>query len=744
MKNFRFLGLATFFLASLTTGQGQDLSVTLSQPTRNAQQGDFVTFPGTIRNNGASELFLNGNSILVSLHGSVILPTAFDLYLDDSPFTAGVPPTLGPGQEWSGDLFRVKVGLDAAATTYDGSFSVLGGTGAIPFDPLASAEFHLNVLGPAPVAGPAAPGNLKVRANGSNLVLEWIDQANNEEGFSIEQSTNGGAFAVVGLVGADRTYFTAGPLNSATNYFFRVRAFNGFNTLTYSAFSNVAFGRTVQPKPPAVLPWNAGGWAYMNPMGGASVVLPPRPADGTADPDFNTTWFLSEQDFIAQYDGPTFGATPALTGTPGNATTYDSGVSAGPLGYPIGGMDYFATAGAEFTSFGTVLTNPLNGQRRTSYYRRTFTVPSGGLTSPTFRYLIDDSAYFYLDGVLVATVNVAPDSGNPSQPVADVFTGLAPAPGNEASIETLNLSGSPGLVAGTNNARIWISVPSLAAGTHTLAVSVHNASGSGDSCLALEISAPPPSQIVYIGPSDSSAQVATSDTGAIVIGRSGDLSGPLAVTFEAASGPGQAVRGTRYALDPDSLTATFAAGQQSTTIMVNPLADTAVLGTESVTLNLLAGVGYFVGAPPSATVQLLDSPINVWKIQQFGSLAAAQGPEAADDAAPAGDGITNLMKYSLGLNPLTPSVELLPVVDLEDFGGSTHLTLTFSRPVPVPPDISYHVEWIEDLADVMWEPAELVPGYPILSGGSEILKFRDPEPSAGKTEDFIRLRVTRP
>src|SRR5207342_1856610 len=97
MKNFsfRFLALATLLLASLTAGHGQDLIVTLSQPTQNAQRGDFVTFQGTIRNIGASELFLNGNSIALSLHASVILPAAFDLYLDESPFAAGVPPTLG-------------------------------------------------------------------------------------------------------------------------------------------------------------------------------------------------------------------------------------------------------------------------------------------------------------------------------------------------------------------------------------------------------------------------------------------------------------------------------------------------------------------------------------------------------------------------------------------------------------------------------------------------------------------------
>jgi hypothetical protein len=178
--------------------------------------------------------------------------------------------------------------------------------------------------------------------------------------------------------------------------------------------------------------------------------------------------------------------------------------------------------------------------------------------------------------------------------------------------------------------------------------------------------------------------------------------------------------------------------------MVNPLADTAVLGTETVTLNLLAGASYAVSTPSSATVQLIDSPINVWKIQQFGSLAAAQGPNAADDAAPAGDGIVNLLKYALGMEALTPSADSLPEVDLENFGGTTHLTLTLGRPQPAPGDITYHFEYQEGLQLGNWNFAEMVPGYPIPNGQSETIKVRDPEPSAGKTKDFIRLRITRP
>jgi len=293
------------------------------------------------------------------------------------------------------------------------------------------------------------------------------------------------------------------------------------------------------------------------------------------------------------------------------------------------------------------------------------------------------------------------------------------------------------------NAHIWVSLPSLSAGTHTLAVSDHQtATTSSDIGLSFELSGQP-GQKVFTYATDATAQEATADTGALTVVRSGDTVSALDVNFEIASGAGQAMPGTRYSLVPAGLIATIPAGAASTTIVVSPLADTSVRGTETVTLNLATGTGYDVGIPSSATVQLFDSQLNVWKIQQFGSLAAAQGPMATDNATPAGDGLTNLLKYGLGLNPLVPASSL-PVANIEAFSSITHLTLTLTRPLPLPNDVTYHFEYLSDLVNGIWNAAEIVPGYPIPNGATETLKVRDPEPSTGKPKDFIRLRVTRP
>ena len=46
--------------------------------------------------------------------------------------------------------------------------------------------------------------------------------------------------------------------------------------------------------------------------------------------------------------------------------------------------------------------------------------------------------------------------------------------------------------------------------------------------------------------------------------------------------------------------------------------------------------------------------MNHWRVQNFGPGATNSG-DAADNANPTGDGIANLLKYGLGLNPFTSS-----------------------------------------------------------------------------------------
>lgn len=212
-------------------------------------------------------------------------------------------------------------------------------------------------------------------------------------------------------------------------------------------------------------------WNYLHPMG----TLPPR-ADTTPDPDFDTTWYLAQAQFLTSYDGPSFTVTGV--GDPAVLTSADSGSGAGPFAY--GGVDGIAVPN-------TVLTVPASGNRNASYYRTTFTVPAGGLIEPSLRMVCDDGAFIYLDGTLIAKVNIA-------EGVTDTYTAVAADATNTEAAFTFPLRVA-GTVAGASagDVNVLVAVPTLSAGSHTLAVGLrNNANTSSDMGMLLELSALPP------------------------------------------------------------------------------------------------------------------------------------------------------------------------------------------------------------------------------------------------------------
>ena len=271
-------------------------------------------------------------------------------------------------------------------------------------------------------------------------------------------------------------------------------------TCFVAAIASAILSTTVVKAQIVLVQWDH-SWDYMHPMG----TLPDIPAGG--DADFDSTWFLAEGDFATQYDGPEFGSAPALVGDPLVTDSFDSGVSRGPFGY--GTIDYFGEPGAEFTEFGDddgdpgnglagELSTPETGNRRAAYFRTTFTVPvaGGALVRPIIRGVIDDGAYIYLDGELVAAINM-PDTEPQNRDTYDTVNASA-AGTSEDFLRVIDLSlpagSSTGGVEGdptqAENARIVEQIIGLAPGEHTLAISARsNSQTSSDICMALELSA---------------------------------------------------------------------------------------------------------------------------------------------------------------------------------------------------------------------------------------------------------------
>jgi hypothetical protein len=166
-------------------------------------------------------------------------------------------------------------------------------------------------------------------------------------------------------------------------------------------------------------------------------------------------------------------------------------------------------------------------------------------------------------------------------------------------------------------------------------------------------------------------------------------------------------------------------------------------GNKFITPTIASARVYVGTATGIGVLGLLDqstlTPLQIWRNNYFGNPSNAGA--GANDASPAGDGVPNLIKYALGLNPSTPvTAAQLPSGSIQPAGGTNYLTLTVNRAAQ-PPDVTYIVEVSSNL------PAIWVSGPPntvTLTNTATQLVVRDNTPVPAAAARFIRLRVTNP
>ena len=750
-----------------------------------------------------------------------------------------------------------------------------------------------------PTAGPAAPTALTAApVSGIQIDLAWTDNANNEDGYKIEQSPNGTTFTEIATVGVNATAYSVTGLQVSTPYYFRVRAFNSFNTLSYSAYTGVASAVTSGTTP--TLDFSS-GFASAGPLlnfqwqagiNGTRLRL----TDGGGG-EGTTAWTKNTQSiakFTTQFtfqitagsgfaDGFTFcmqNAGNTVVGAPGGgmgyagigtsvALKFDTYPGVSTTGLYVNGaapddatpasIDMLAAGidlhsghvfSVALTYDGTTLTERVSDNTTGAVFTQAYTVNIPGTVGAATAFLGftgGTGGETTTQDILTWSYSIPPSSP-PAAPSALTAT---PASGtqinlawtdnatNEAGFKIERKAGVAGTYAqiGVTGANIAVFNDSALTGGIDYYYQVRATNAAGDSAYApeahaltpvppltptgasttlvtstqinlawtdnatnetgykvlrktglagtfFEIASLPANSTSYnntglspgvsydyhiqaynlagysdfagttvqtltkisIAATDATAQEATSNTATLTVSRVGETTGALAVTYAIATGAGQAGQGTRYTLSPAS-PVTIPDGSSSAAITITPLSDAAVLGTQSITLNLSANPAYEFGATTSAAASLLDAPINVWKIAEFGSLAAAQSAAAADNAAPAGDGLANLEKYALGLHPLTaypPNAAGLPAIVLDPALGN-RLTLTFRRPRPAPAGVSYFIESTGNLVTGPWITLSLESGYPLDNGnGTETLKADDTQTTGGAARRFLHLRITRP
>jgi subtilisin family serine protease len=87
-----------------------------------------------------------------------------------------------------------------------------------------------------------APRNLSASAISKiNVLLEWTDFSDTEDGFRVERQLGNGAFDEIATLGANVSSYNDFSVSSTTRYHYRVRA---FNSLGYSPYSNTVSIRT--------------------------------------------------------------------------------------------------------------------------------------------------------------------------------------------------------------------------------------------------------------------------------------------------------------------------------------------------------------------------------------------------------------------------------------------------------------------------------------------------------------------
>lgn len=89
---------------------------------------------------------------------------------------------------------------------------------------------------------PNAPSSLNASASSSSTIdLSWIDNSQNEDGFTIDRSIDGVTFSIITSVDADATTYTDAGLDASTTYYYKLSAFNDGGN---SATSNIANATT--------------------------------------------------------------------------------------------------------------------------------------------------------------------------------------------------------------------------------------------------------------------------------------------------------------------------------------------------------------------------------------------------------------------------------------------------------------------------------------------------------------------
>jgi len=180
-------------------------------------------------------------------------------------------------------------------------------------------------------------------------------------------------------------------------------------------------------------------------------------------------------------------------------------------------------------------------------------------------------------------------------------------------------------------------------------------------------------------------------------------------------------------------------------LSIDPLAG-LIGGTPSIagTFAAIIGAANVSGSDTAPLLIMIDASFLGWQNEWFTPAQLGDPSVSGDSADPAGDGIPNLMKYALNLDPWTNGADGLPVCGVVRIGGLNYVTLTYTELI-FGNDLDYIPEVSVDLQNWNSGPSYIAPvsTTPNPDGVTETVIVRDLAP-AGALPVFMNLKVTGP
>lgn len=280
-------------------------------------------------------------------------------------------------------------------------------------------------------------------------------------------------------------------------------------------------------------------------------------------------------------------------------------------------------------------------------------------------------------------------------------------------------------VVGNKKANVWLNYPGNAPAQYVRVNGTLRGTGYGYSLQEFQVMGPPSAVAsptgLTAGPGSSAGQV--------VLGWNA-VTGAQGYTVQR-SGPGAA-----------GGFATIGSVNAPTVTLTD--ADPSLRGGQTYSYRVAATTAQGTSAfgPAVAGTPYVPPGMAGWRYRYFGlaGMSPTDANGASDRANPAGDGINNLTKYALGLDPTAnyyaTGANGMPVVQRQTTGADTRLTLTFTGAVP---DVTYNVQATSALTGA-WETLAT------FTGASAVNTFTvpDSQPTNASTARFMRLQITTP